>query len=89
MRVRKIAKQLKLFHKNVEFDEEGYPICRYKVANHIAKTKYIMRMTRKHYFGMRNRYPVGSMMWKFYTHKAYSYELYNEIMDYWGINMYE
>ena len=57
MRVRKIAKQLKLFHKNVTFDKEGYPVCKYKVANHSAKTNYIMRMTRKHYFGLRNKYP--------------------------------
>ena len=58
MRVRKIAKQLKLFHKNVKFDNEGYPVCKYKVANHSAKTNYIMRMTRKHYFGLRNKYQV-------------------------------
>lgn len=58
MRVRKIAKQLKLFHKNVKFDKEGYPVCKYKVANHSAKTNYIMRMTRKHYFGLRNKYQV-------------------------------
>ena len=46
MRVRKIAKQLKLFHKHVTFDNDGYPVCKYKVANHSAKTNYIMRMTR-------------------------------------------
>lgn len=39
MRVRKVAKQLKLFHKNIEFDEEGYPTCHYKIADHGAKTK--------------------------------------------------
>lgn len=89
MRVRKIAKQLKLFHKNVKFDNEGYPVCKYKVANHSAKTNYIIRMTRKHYFSLRNKYPVGSMMWKFYTHKACSYYLYDDIMMFWGINTYE
>lgn len=89
MRVRKIAKQLKLFNKNVKFDNEGYPVCKYKVANHSAKTNYIMRMTRKHYLCLRNKYPVGSMMWKFYTHKACSYNLYDDIMLLWGINLYE
>ncbi len=89
MRVRKIAKQLKLFHKHVTFDKEGYPVCKYKVANHSAKTNYIMRMTRKHYFGLRNKYPVGSMMWKYYTHKACSYDLYDDIMMFWGLNLYE
>ena len=89
MRVRKIAKQLKLFYKNVKFDNEGYPVCKYKVANHSAKTNYIMRMTRKNYFCLRNKYPVGSMMWKFYTHKACSYYLYDDIMMFWGINTYE
>ena len=38
MRVRKIAKQLKLFYKNVKFDNEGYPGGKDKVANHSAKT---------------------------------------------------
>lgn len=89
MRVRKIAKQLKLFHKHVTFDNEGYPVCKYKVANYSAKTNYIMRMTRKHYFYLRNKYPVGSMMWKYYTHKACSYYLYDDIMMFWGINTYE
>lgn len=71
MMVRKIAKQLKLFQKNVTFDNDGYPVCKYKVDNHSAKTNYIMRMTWKHYFCLCNKYPVGSMMWKFYTHKAW------------------
>ena len=84
MRVRKVAKQLKLFHKNVRFDEEGYPICNYKVNNINGKTHYIMRMTRKHYFGLRNKYPVGSMMWQLYTHKACSYDIYDEILSFWG-----
>ena len=90
MRVRKVAKQLKLFHKNCHWDKEkDEPIVGYKVANHSAKTAYIMRMTRKHYFGLRNKYPVGSMMWKLYTHKACSYYIYDDIMMFWGLNLYE
>jgi hypothetical protein len=84
MRVRKIAKQLKKFHANVTFDEEGYPVCNYKVANLVAKTHYILRMTRKHYFGLRSKYPVGSMMWQLYTHKACAYDLYDEVLSFWG-----
>lgn len=89
MRVRKIAKQLKLYHKNVTFDNDGLPVENYKVANLQAKVAYIIRMTRKHYFGLRDKYPVGSTMWKLYTHKANSYEIYDEILDFWGYNMYE
>lgn len=85
MRVRKIAKQLKLFHKNIHFDTNTETCtCGYKVANYSAKQAYIMRMTRKHYFGLRNKYPVGSMMWKLYTHKACSYDLYDDILLFWG-----
>lgn len=85
MRVRKIAKQLKLYYKNMSFDKDSdFPIIGYKVANFGAKTHYIMRMTRKHYFGLRNKYPVGSMMWNLYTHKACSYDLYDDILSFWG-----
>ena len=84
MRVRKVAKQLKRFHTDVAFDKEGFPVCSYKVANLVAKTHYILRMTRKHYFGLRSKYPVGSMMWKLYTHKACAYDLYDEVLSFWG-----
>ena len=86
MRVRKIAKQLKLFHKNCHWEslDDCMPTIGYKIANHKAKQDYIMRMTRKHYFGLRNKYPVGSMMWKYYTHKACSYDLYDDILEFWG-----
>lgn len=89
MRVRKIAKQLKLFHKNVTFDNEGYPVCKYKVANHSAKTNYIIRMTRKHYFGLAKKHSPNSMMGKLYIHKACSPYLYDEILSFWGYDIYE
>lgn len=89
MRVRKVAKQLKLFHRNVTFDEDGYPIHHYKVANHGAKQAYIMRMTKKHYFGLANKYSPDSMMGRLYIHKACSPYLYEEILDFWGMNLYE
>lgn len=85
MRVRKVAKQLKLFHKNVEFDEEVYPTCHYKIANHGSKTTYIMRMTRKHYFGLAKKYSPDSMMGRLYMHKACSPYLYEEILAFWGM----
>lgn len=85
MRVRKVAKQLKLFHKNVEYDNDGYPICHYKVNNINGKTHYIMRMTRKHYFGLAKKYQTNSMMGKLCIHKACSPYLYDEILEFWGI----
>lgn len=85
MRVRKIAKQLKLFYGGLRYDKsEDFPIITYRIRNHAAKHAYIMRMTRRHYFGLRSKYPVGSMMWNLYTHKACSYDLYNDILDFWG-----
>lgn len=89
MRVRKVAKQLKLFHKNVTFDEDGYPTCHYKVVNHDAKQAYIMRMTKKHYFGLAKKYSPDSMMGRLYIHKACSLDLYEEILEFWGMNLYE
>ena len=91
MRVRKIAKQLKRFYESYKgFDKENERgIYSYHLACFDEKVRYIERMTRKHYFGLRNKYPVGSMMWKLYTHKACSYDLYDDIMMFWGINTYE
>lgn len=89
MRVRKVAKQLKLFHKNVTFDKDGYPVCHYKIANHSAKTDYIMRMTRKHYFGLAKKHDPNSMIGRLYIHNACNPFLYEEIMEFWGINLYE
>jgi len=91
MRVRKVAKQLKLFHKNVEFDEDGLPITHYKVSCYDSKMAYIIRMTRKHYFGLAKRYPPDSLMGKFYIHKAcsYSYDIFCDIMSFWGLDLDE
>lgn len=69
----------------MSFDKDSdFPIIGYKVANFGAKTHYIMRMTRKRYYGLRSKYPVDSMMWKLYTHKACSYNLYDDILAFWG-----
>lgn len=84
MRVRKVAKQLKMFHHRVWYDNDGYPVAKYKIANHDDKVKYIMRMTRKHYFGLAKKYRPDSMMGRLYTHKACSPYLYEEIMLFWG-----
>lgn len=90
MRVRKIAKQLKRWYKESSWDiDKDLPVIGYRIGSQDDKTNYIMRMTRKHYFGLRNKYSVGSMMWKYYTHKACSYDLYDEIMMFWGLNIYE
>ena len=87
MRVRKIAKQLKRWYKESSWDiDKDLPVLGYRMGSQDDKTRYIMRMTRKHYFRLRNKYPVGSMMYNLYTHKACSYELYDDIMSYWNID---
>jgi len=87
MRVRKIAKQLKRWYKGVTFDEHEEPIYKHKVGNIQAKQDYIVRMSRKHYFGLRDKYPVGSMMWNLYTHKACSPYIFEDILDFWCIKV--
>lgn len=82
MRVRKIAKQLKKFHANVTYDKDGYPVCGYKVARHADKVSYIMRMTRKHYYG--NAKKSCGLASALYIHKACSPYLYDEILAFWG-----
>lgn len=83
MRVRKIAKQLKRFHANVTYDKDGIPVsCSYKLARHGDKVNYIMRMTRKHYYGLAKK--STGMMRAFYIHKACSSYLYDEILEHWG-----
>ena len=82
MRVRKIAKQLKRFHASVTYDNEGLPVCGYKVAHHVDKVSYIMRMTRKYYYG--NAKKSCGLTSKLYIHKACSPYLYDEILAFWG-----
>lgn len=91
MRVRKIAKQLKLFHKNCHWEslDDCMPVIGYKIANHAAKQAYIMRMTRRHYFGLAKKHKPDSMMGRLYIHKACSPYLYEEILSFWGYDIYE
>ena len=88
MRVRKIAKQLKRFHKSyICWDKEKEkPIYCYHLASHYEKMRYIIRMTKKHYFGLAKKYPPNSMMGKLYIHKACSPYLYEDIMRFWGLD---
>lgn len=85
MRVRKIAKQLKLFHKNCYWSDcDAYvPIIEYSIANHDAKVAYIMRMTRKYYYKQAKKH--GGMTSYLYIHKACSPYLYDDILAYWGV----
>ncbi len=85
MRVRKIAKQLKLFHKNCYWSDFDAcePIIGYRIANHDAKVAYIMRMTRKYYYKQAKKH--GGMMANLYIHKACSPYLYDDILAYWGV----
>jgi hypothetical protein len=82
MRVRKIAKQLKKFHASVTYDNEGLPVCGYKISRHGAKVSYIMRMTRKYYYG--NAKKSCGLASALYIHKACSPYLYDEILAFWG-----
>lgn len=87
MRVRKIAKQLKRWYNGyVGWDEDKEePIYAYRLASHDDKIRHIVRMTRNNYFGLAKKYPPNSMMWKLYIHKACSPYLYDEILEFWGI----
>lgn len=82
MRVRKIAKQLKKFHTSVTYDNEGLPVCGYKISRHGAKVSYIMRMTRKHYYGIAKR--STGMRAALCIHKSCSPYLYDDILEFWG-----
>ena len=88
MRVRKIAKQLKRYHKSyVRWDKENdVPIHKYHLASYDDKVRYIVRMTRKYYFGLAKKYHPNSMMGKLYIHKACSPYLFNDILDFWRID---
>lgn len=88
MRVRKIAKQLKRFYQGyVCWDKENdVPIYTYKIGCHDDKVHHIMRMTRKHYFGLAKKYSPNSWMGKLCIHKACSPYLYDEILEFWCID---
>ena len=85
MRVRKIAKQLKKFHANVTYDNEGLPVCGYKISRHGDKVSYIMRMTRKHYYGIAKK--STGMLAALCVHKACSPYLYEDILSFWGMEI--
>lgn len=88
MRVRKIAKQLKrLYQCYAGWDKEKeLPIYTYKIRNHDDKVRYIIRMTKKHYFGLAKKYHPNSMMGRLYIHKACSPFLFDEILEFWCID---
>ena len=88
MRVRKIAKQLKRFYQGyVGWDKEkDEPIYKYHLSSHDDKVRYIIRMTKKHYFGLAKKYPPNSMMGKLYIHKACSPYLFDDILRFWCID---
>mgnify|MGYP007012479596 CR=1 FL=1 len=89
MRVRKIAKQLKRWYKESSWDiDKDLPVIGYRMGSQDDKTSYIMRMTKKHYFGLAKLYPVGSMMYNYYTHQANSYNLYEDMLEFWNITEY-
>ena len=90
MRVRKVAKQLKLFHRKSVWDDlEKEPVFGYKVARHADKVNYIIRMTRKNYFGLARKFPPDSMMGRLCIHKACSPYLYEEVLAFWGYDIYK
>lgn len=64
MRVRKIAKQLKCFYESYKgWDKENeMGIYSYHLACFDDKVRYMIRMSRKHYFGLTKKYPPNSIM---------------------------
>ena len=88
MRVRKIAKQLKRFNEEASWDDfNNEPIIGYRISRHDDKWRYILRMTKKHYFGLAKKYPPDSMMSRLYIHKACSPFLYEDILSFWCIDI--
>ena len=89
MRVRKVAKQLKRRHYSyVRWDKEkDEPIYTYHMSDEHSKIAYIVRMTKKHYFGLAKKYSPNSMMGKLYIHKACSTYLFDDIMEFWGVDV--
>lgn len=103
MRVRKIAKQLKRHYKSVTgYDDDGMPIHTYNMRQFGKGCHYIMRMTRRNYFGYLSRArrvteqidgkkkvrQPDVMMIKLYIHKACSPYLFDNIMAFWGCPLY-
>ena len=88
MRVRKIAKQLKRWYQGyIGWDKKNdLPIYGYSMSAHDDKIRHIIRMTKKHYFGLAKKYHPNSMMGKLCIHKACSPYLYDEILDFWCID---
>lgn len=85
MRVRKIAKQLKRFYGGMSYDSSmDEPVITYRIRNHAVKEHYIMRMTRKNYFGLINRKGNSQMMQNLYIHNSNSPYLFDEILEFWG-----
>ena len=88
MRVRKIAKQLKRFYESYKgLDKENeMGIYSYHLACFDDKVRYIIRMSRKHYFRLAKKYPPNSMMSKLYIHKACSPYIFDDILEFWKID---
>lgn len=89
MRVRKIAKQLKRRIDSARLDGDNCNVYDYKMSCVQEKVSYIMRMTRKNYFGLLKKCKVGTMMHNLYVHNANSYYLFDDILKYWGCYGYE
>ena len=86
MRVRKVAKQLKRQQQSLMgWDDDGLPVYAYRMRQRLRGWRYIMRMTRRHYFGLLDRRAKPSMMQNLYIHKACSPYLFDDILEFWGI----
>lgn len=88
MRIRKCAKQMKLFYKNSRFNRETMDMeFPYKVQNMVRKCKYLERTTRKYYRNKARKCKPGSMMYNYYVHKSCDMFLFRDIMEMWGCKL--
>ena len=88
MRVRKIAKQLKRWYNEASLDDfNDEPIYGYRIGCHDDKIRYVIRMTKNHYFKIAKKYPPDSLMCKLYIHKTCSPYIYDDFLSFWCINV--
>lgn len=87
MRIRKVAKQLKRYHKSFVGYVDDMPVHTYKVRGLGRKMNFILRITRRNYFGVLRKRKQDCMLRKLAIHKACSPYLYEDIMEFWGVDL--
>ena len=87
MRIRSVAKQLKRYHKSFEGYVDGMPVHTYKVRDFARKYHFILRITRRNYYGIIRKRKQDMLLRKWAIHNACSPYLYEDIMEFWGLDL--